>query len=154
MPLRVIDGIEELRSLVGEEVSQSEWFAVDQKLIDDFAAVSRDRQWIHTDPARAKTESPFGGAIAHGFLTLSLLSHLASQAVKVQGGFKMAINYGLNRVRFPAPVPAGSRIRARLRLQSLDELSGCIQLTWAATVEVEGASKPSLAAEWLVRYYQ
>lgn len=154
MPLRVIDGIEELRSLVGAEVSQSDWLLVDQKLIDDFAAVSRDRQWIHADPARAKAESPFGGAIAHGFLTLSLLSHLVSQAVKVRGDFKMAINYGLNRVRFPAPVPAGSRIRARLRLQSLEELSGCIQLTWAATVEVEGATKPALAAEWLVRYYQ
>jgi acyl dehydratase len=154
MPLRVIEGIEELRSLVGEEVSQSEWFAVDQRLIDDFAAVSRDHQWVHTDPERAKAESPFGGTIAHGFLTLSLLSHLVSQAVKVQGNFKMAINYGLNRVRFPAPVPVGSRIRARLRLQSLEELSGSIQLTWAATVEVEGAAKPSLAAEWIIRYYQ
>jgi acyl dehydratase len=154
MPRRVIHGIEELRSLVGQEVGQSDWLVVDQQLIDDFAAVSRDRQWIHTDPERAKTESPFGRTIAHGFLTLSLLSHLASQAVQVRGDFKMTINYGLNRVRFPAPVPVGSRIRARLKLASLEELSGCIQLTWAAAIEVEGAAKPSLVAEWVIRYYQ
>jgi acyl dehydratase len=154
MPVRVIEGIDELRPLVGQEVSQSDWFEVTQSLIDQFAEATRDRQWIHIDPKRAKSESPFGRTIAHGFLTLSLLSQLARQALDVRGDFKMAINYGLNRVRFPAPVPSGSRIRGRFTLQSLEDLSGTIQLTWAATVEVEGASKPSLVAEWVVRYYR
>lgn len=154
MPVRVIDGLEELRSLVGSEVGQSDWFEVTQSLIDQFAEATRDRQWIHVDPERAKSESPFGRTIAHGFLTLSLLSQLAKQALEVRGDFKMGINYGLNRVRFPAPVPSGSRIRGRFTLQSLEEISGALQLTWAATVEVEGASKPSLVAEWVVRYYR
>jgi acyl dehydratase len=154
MALRVIDGIEELRSLVGQEVGQSDWLEVTQPLIDDFAAASGDRQWIHVDPERAKRESPFGCTIAHGFLTLSLLSRLASQAVQVQGNFKMGINYGLNRVRFPAPVPVGSRIRARFTLQSIEALPDCAQVIWNAMVEVEGSPKPSLAAEWLVRYYR
>ncbi len=151
---RLISGIEELRSLVGQEVAQSDWLEVTQPLIDAFARTTGDRQWIHTDPERAKTESPFGRTIAHGFLTLSLLSRLASQALKVQGDFKMAINYGLNRVRFPAPVPVGSRIRGRFTLQSAEELAGCVHVVWAATVEVEGVAKPSVVAEWVIRYYR
>ena len=106
------------------------------------------------DPERAKTESPFGTTVAHGFLTLSLLSHLTSQAVKIEGNFKMGINYGLNRVRFPAPVPVGSRIRARLTLQAVEDLTDSLQVIWSAIVEVEGAQKPSVAAEWVVRYYR
>ncbi len=151
---RVVSSIEELRTLVGQEVAQSDWFEVTQPLIDAFAETTGDRQWIHTNPERAKTESPFGRTIAHGFLTLSLLSRLASQALKVQGDFKMAINYGLNRVRFPAPVPVGSRLRGRFTLQSVEELAGCVQVVWAATVEVEGATKPSVVAEWVIRYYR
>ena len=154
MPLRVIEGVEELRSLVGQEVGQSDWLEVSQALINAFAEATGDRQWIHVDPERVKKESPFGRTIAHGFLTLSLLSQLAKQALDVRGDFKMAINYGLNRVRFTAPVPAGSRIRGRFTLQSLEELSGCIQVIWGATVEVEGASKPSVIAEWVLRYYR
>jgi acyl dehydratase len=151
MPARVIDGIAELKGLVGQEVGVSDWFTVTQELIDSFADVSRDRNWIHLDADRARTESPYGTTVAHGFLTLSLLSHLHSQAVQVRGGFKTAINYGLNRVRFPAPVPSGSRIRSHHTLQAVEELGGAVQLTWADSVEVEGQQKPALVAEWLVR---
>ncbi len=153
MPRR-ISGIEELRTLAGQEVAQSDWIEITQPLIDAFAETTGDRQWIHTDAERAKTESPFGRTIAHGFLTLSLVSRLASQALKVQGDFKMAINYGLNRVRFPAPVPVGSRLRGRFTLQSVEELAGCVQVIWAVAVEVEGAAKPSVVAEWVIRYYR
>jgi acyl dehydratase len=154
MPPRVISSIEELKNLVGQEVGSSDWFQITQSRIDRFAEATEDRQWIHVDVERAQKESPFGTTIAHGFLTLSLISHLASQAVRVSGNFKMGINYGLNRVRFPAPVPAGSRIRARFSPQSVEDLPGGIQIIWNVTVEVEGAEKPSMVAEWLVRYYE
>src|SRR3982751_6030331 len=111
MPPRVIEGIEELKSLVGQEVGASDWFQVTQSRIKDFADATDDHQWIHLDSERAKTDSPFGTTIAHGFLTLSLLPHLAAQAYKVEGDFKMGINYGLNRLRFISPVPSGSRVR-------------------------------------------
>jgi acyl dehydratase len=150
---RVINGIEELRGLVGQEVAASEWFEVAQSRINSFADTTEDHQWIHVDAERARTESPFKNTIAHGFLTLSLISHLAKLALDVRGDFKMGINYGLNRVRFPSPVPAGSRIRARFALQSIEDISGGAQITWSVTVEVEGTPKPCLAAEWLVRYY-
>ena len=153
MAQRIISGIEELKNLVGQEISASEWFEVNQKHIDDFADATEDHQWIHVDPERAKTESPFGATIAHGFLTLSLLPYLAAQAVKVQGPFKMGINYGLNRLRFVSPVPVGSRIRARFTLQGVEEVPKGIQIIWSVTVESDGGSKPSLVAEWLVRYY-
>jgi acyl dehydratase len=151
--MRVIETIDALHSLVGQEVGQSDWLLIPQSLIDAFAAVTRDRQWIHVDPGRAGAEAPARTTIAHGFLTLSLLSYLAAQAFQVQGK-SMAINYGLNRVRFPAPVPAGSRIRAAFTLQSLSGFTGGVQAVWAARVEVEGASKPALAAEWILRYYR
>ncbi|HEY6332367.1 MAG TPA: MaoC family dehydratase [Blastocatellia bacterium] len=154
MPLRIINGIEGLKDLVGQEVSASDWCEVSQARIDGFAEITEDRQWIHIDVERAKTSSPFGATIAHGFLTLSLISHLASQAVKVEGDFKMGVNYGLNRLRFPSPVPAGSKVRARFALQSVEDIEGGIQITWNVTVEVEGAKKPSLVADWLVRYYR
>ena len=154
MPQRVIDGIEELKTLVGQEVSTSDWLDVPQSRISGFASATEDHQWIHEDVDRARTESPFGTTIAHGFLTLSLISHLASLAVKVQGDFKMGINYGLNKVRFTAPVPSGSRLRGRFTLQSVEDIQGGSQITWAVVGEVEGAQKPSLIAEWLVRYYK
>jgi acyl dehydratase len=154
MTLRVIEGVEELKHLVGQEVGISEWFTVTQSQIDDFARVTGDHQWIHTDAERAKADSPFGSTVAHGFLTLSLLSHLQGQAVHVRGDFKMAINYGLNRVRFTSPVPAGSRIRARSTLRCVEDISGGVQLTWAVTVDIEGSTKPALVAEWLGRLYR
>jgi len=152
MPI-IFDTIDALRPHVGREVATSDWLVVAQPRIDAFAEASEDRQWIHTDPARAAHESPFGATVAHGFLTLALLSHLFEQAIKI-GGVRMAVNYGLNRVRFPSPVPAGSRLRARFALQSLDAFAGGAQCAWAVTVECEGASKPCCVAEWLVRLYE
>jgi acyl dehydratase len=151
--MRVIEGIAELKSLVGQQVGISDWFTVTQEQINAFAEVTGDRQWIHVDAERARTESPFGTTIAHGFLTLALLSHLHGQAVQVRGDFKMAINYGLNRVRYPAPVPSGSRIRTQSTLQSIEDVPGGIQVVWLVTVEMEGSAKPALVAEWLIRFY-
>jgi acyl dehydratase len=153
MPLRVIEGIDELKSLVGQEVGASDWVEVTQQRINEFADATEDHQWIHVDAERAKTDSPFHSTIAHGFLTLSLLPHLAAQALKVQGDFKMGINYGLNRLRFVSPVPSGSRVRATFKLQSVEDVTGGIQITWSVTCETEGGQKPALVAEWLVRYY-
>jgi acyl dehydratase len=154
MPARRIERLEELASLVGQEVGVGDWFEVTQGLIDSFADLTRDRQWIHVDPARAQLESPYGTTIAHGFLTLALVSHLHGEAVQVRCGFSRAINYGLNRVRFPAAVPAGARIRAHSTLQSIQEVRDGVQLVWGLTIEVEGQEKPALAAEWLVRLYR
>ena len=151
--MRVIEGIAELKSLVGQQVGISDWFTVTQEQINAFAEVTGDRQWIHVDTERARTESPFGTTIAHGFLTLALLSQLHGQAVQVRGDFKMAINYGLNRVRYPAPVPSGSRIRTHSTLQSVEDVPGGIQVVWLVTVEMEGNTKPALVAEWLIRFY-
>jgi acyl dehydratase len=150
---RVIEGVEELRSLIGQEVGASERFEITQERINAFADATEDHQWIHIDTERVKTDSPFKATIAHGFLTLSLLPHLASEAFTVRGDFKMGINYGLNRLRFVSPVTVGSRVRARFTLQAVEDVKGGIQVTWAVTVEAEGAQKPSLVAEWLVRYY-
>ena len=154
MTTRIIASIEELKALTGQEVAASEWVEVTQSRINDFADATDDHQWIHIDVERAKTDTPFHTTIAHGFLTLSLLPHLAAQAFKVQGDFKMGINYGLNRLRFVSPVPAGSRVRARFTLQSVEDVTGGIQLTWSVTCETEGGQKPALVAEWLVRYYE
>jgi acyl dehydratase len=153
MPTRTINGIDELKTLVGEEIGTSDWFAVEQSRINAFADATEDHQWIHLDAERARAETPFGSTIAHGFLTLSLLPHLAAHAYRVQGEFKMGINYGLNRLRFVSPVPSGSRVRARFTLQSVEEVPGGSQLTLAVTVEIEGGQKPALVAVWLVRYY-
>jgi acyl dehydratase len=152
MPERIIDAVE-LRGLVGQEVGVSDWFPVTQERINAFAGVTEDRQWIHCDLARAGAESPYGTTIAHGFLTLSLLSHLLSQTVRINGPFRRVINYGLNRVRFPAAVPAGGRIRARCTLQAVEDVPGGIQVTWAVTMECEGQTKPVMVAESLSRLY-
>ncbi len=154
MPPRVIESLAELKGLIGLQVGLGDWFEVEQSLIDAFAEVTKDRQWIHLDVARAKAESPYGITIAHGFLTLSLLSYLHAQAVQVKGDFTRAINYGFNRVRFPAPVLAGSRIRVRSILQSVEEVADGVQVTWNIAVEIEGNAKPAVAAEWLARLYR
>jgi acyl dehydratase len=146
--------VEQLRSRIGQEAGSSDWIRIDQGMIDAFAEVTGDRQWIHIDPERAKTESRYGRSIAHGFLTLSLLSRLSREAVEVTGDFGMRVNYGLNRVRFPAPVPEGSRIRARFTVQSVEDVEGGYQIVWFVTVNVEGSEKPALVAEWLVRLYR
>src|SRR5438046_5344629 len=153
MPTRVIAGVAELKSLVGQEIGVSDWFVISQSLIDAFAGLTHDWQWIHCDPDRAKKDSPVGQTIAHGFLTMALLSHLKAQVAKIEGDFKMSLNYGFNRVRFPAPVPSGSGIRLHSTLQSVDDVPGGIQVCWAVTVEIAGQSKPALVAEWLGRLY-
>ena len=144
--------IRSLEQRVGQEVGVSPWVDISQERIDTFAKAIDDFQWIHVDANRAKS-SPFGTTIAHGFLTLSLLSHLSERTF----GFsdrKMGVNYGLNRVRFTSPVPSGSRVRARFTLQNFEKLAdGGIQVTWSVVIEREGADKPVLVAEWLGRHY-
>ena len=144
--------IRELESRVGQEVGVSPWVEITQERIDTFAKAINDFQWIHVDPARAK-QSPFGSTIAHGFLTLSLLSHLSEQTFSFTDR-RMGINYGLNRVRFTSPVPVGSRVRARFTVLKFEKIEGNgVQVTWTATIEIEGAKKPALVAEWLGRHY-
>ncbi len=143
--------VHDLASRVGQEVGVSEWYAVTQERIDLFAEATEDHQWIHVDRERAKG-GPFGGTIAHGFLTLSLLPHLAQTALSFAER-KMGVNYGLNRLRFTSPVPSGSRIRARFVVGKVEPIDGGVQITWNVTVEREGAERPCLVAEWLVRHY-
>lgn len=143
----------DLKGRVGEEIGVSDWIEVTQDRITRFAEATEDRQWIHVDPARAATESPFKTTIAHGFLTLSLVSVMLRNAIAITG-VRMAINYGSNRVRFVAPVPSGSKVRGRFVLAGAEDAGGSIQATWAITVEREGEQKPACVAEWLVRYYK
>ena len=144
--------VADLKGRVGEEIGVSDWIEVTQDRITRFAEATEDRQWIHVDPARAATESPFKTTIAHGFLTLSLVSVMLRNAIAITG-VRMAINYGSNRVRFVAPVPSGSKVRGRFVLAGAEDAGGSIQATWAITVEREGEQKPACVAEWLVRYY-
>lgn len=144
--------LSDLRANLGKEVAVSDWFPITQERINAFAEVGEDRQWIHIDPERARDQSLYGGAIAHGFLTLSLISHLRNESMRMEGAH-MSVNYGFNRLRFTAPVPAGSRIRARFALSGLEEFPGGVQTAWHVTVEREGGDKPVLVAEWLTRHY-
>ncbi len=141
---------DELPSLVGRELGVSGWVLVDQDRIGGFAEATEDRQWIHVDPERCARESPFGAPVAHGFLTLSLLPAMLESAIRIEG-MRMGLNYGLNKVRFPAPLPVGSRVRGRWILAAVVPIEGGVQLTWAVTVESEGGAKPVCAAEFLVR---
>jgi acyl dehydratase len=151
---RIINSVAELKSLLGQEVGVSEWFVVTQATIDAFAEATGDHQWIHCEPQRARAESPYGTTVAHGYLTLALVSQLNFQAVRVNGDFTRAINYGMNKVRFPNPVPAGARIRSRMTPQAVDEIPDGVQIAWLVTVEVEGQPKPALVAECLSRLYR
>jgi acyl dehydratase len=137
---------------VGIELAVSDWTELTQARIQQFADATGDHQWIHLDEARAAAESPFGTTIAHGFLTLSLAGVLLRRAMRI-GGVRMAVNYGVNRVRFVAPVPAGSRIRGRFSALSVEPAPGATQVTWSIVIEREGAEKPCCVAEWVVRYY-
>jgi acyl dehydratase len=144
----------ELRALIGQEIAVSDWVDVSQDRINQFAETTEDRQWIHIDAARAAADSPFKTTIAHGFLTLSLVSALARSAVSF-AGLRLAINYGLNRVRFVSPVPSGSRIRGRFSPLAVEDVAGGgVQVTWGITVERDGGGKPAGIVEWLVRYYR
>jgi acyl dehydratase len=153
MPPLVVSKPKSLKELVGREIGVTEWFRVTQERIALFAEATEDRQWIHLDQARAGEESPYGTTIAHGFLTLSLLSHFLKTAIQIQKGVRLAVNYGLNRVRFPAAVRADSRIRARVALLGLKELSDSVEATYSVTIESEQSEKPACVAEWIVRYY-
>ncbi len=140
-----------LGELIDRELAVSDWLDVTQARIDRFAEATEDRQWIHVDAARAE-QSPFKSTIAHGFLTLSLVSALGQKAMRIEG-LRMAINYGLNRVRFISPVPAGSRIRGRFVPIAVSAEDDSVQVTWRVTIEREHADKPCCVAEWIVRYY-
>jgi acyl dehydratase len=142
-----------LKEFVGKEIGVTEWFEITQERIDRFAHATEDKQWIHVDDARARRESPFGTTIAHGFLTLSLISHLTRGAIQFESGIQRAVNYGLNRVRFPEAVRVGSRIRARVGLLACEIFPEGIAATYSVTVELENSSKPCCVAEWIVRYY-
>jgi acyl dehydratase len=141
----------DLQARVGEEVGVSDWITVDQKRIDQFAEATGDHQWIHIDPERA-AKGPFGATIAHGFLTLSLLPEMSASAFAVLDT-RMGVNYGLDRVRFPAPVPSGSKLRGRFKLLKYEPLEGGAQITVEVTMEREGSSKPVCVAESLARRY-
>jgi acyl dehydratase len=147
-----ITDVTSLRARVGEEIAVSNWLAITQERIQQFADATGDDQWIHLDVERAARESPFETTIAHGFLTLSLVSVLLRDAIRI-GGLRLAVNCGLNRVRFTAPVPAGSRVRARIAPASVADIAGSTQVIWAVTIEREGGDKPCCVLEWIVRYY-
>jgi acyl dehydratase len=144
--------VSELRSRVGQEIAVGHWVEITQVRVNQFADATGDHQWIHVDVARAAAESPFKATIAHGFLTLSLVSSLLRDAIALTG-LRMAINYGLNRVRFVSPVPTGSRLRGRFTLAGVEDARDALQATWQIIVEREHGDKPCLVAEWLVRYY-
>ena len=154
--MRIFDSLSELEEVIGQEVSVSDWMAIEQPRVDLFADATDDHQWIHIDPERAK-RGPFGGPIAHGFLTLSLLPHLMAEAIEMKSTV-LGVNYGLNKVRFPAPVPVGSRVRGRFKLLSMEKLPPQMgfpgaQLVWEVTIEREGSDKPVCVAESVTRRY-
>ena len=158
MPPIEIENLDILKQCEGREFPPTEWFVVTQDRIQKFADATEDRQWIHLDAERALRESPFGGSIAHGFLTLSLLSYFLKQAIHIRSGIARSVNYGLNKVRFPSAVHAGSLVRARVTLLSAKESPDYVDAVFLVQVEsqsVEGqpSSKPCCVAEWLVRYY-
>jgi acyl dehydratase len=150
--MRVIASLEELKALVGQEVAVSDWAEITQERVDQFAHATGDQQWIHIDVERSAKESPFGGTVAHGFLTLSLLPMLMANAVSMPD-IKMAVNYGLNKVRFPSPVPVGSHLRAHMTLVTVEDIAGGAQVTWLVTIEREGSDKPVCVAESVSRRY-
>lgn len=152
MPI-VLETPHALKDLVGRQIPVTDWIIVSQEHIQQFAELTDDSQWIHLDGERAKRESPYGTTVAHGFLTLSMLSRFLRDAISIREGVRMSVNYGLNRVRFPAPVPAGARIRARFVLQATRELSDALEAIVNVTIEVEATEKPCCVAEWVLRYY-
>ena len=149
--MRTFARLAELAALEGQEIGASDWVAIDQARIDGFAQATGDAQWIHVDPVRAAA-GPFGATVAHGFLTLSLLPELMAAALAI-ADVRMGLNYGLDRVRFPSPVPVGSRLRAVCRLLRFEPIAGGAQLAVEVTVEREGSAKPACVAEWLIRHF-
>lgn len=154
MPPFEIENLNSLKSCEGREFPATDWFVVTEDRIQRFADATEDRQWIHLDPVRAARETHFGGTIAHGFLTLSLLGYFLRQAVQIRTGIKMTVNYGLNKVRFPAALRAGSPVRARVTLLSANESPEFIDAIYLIHVESQLEAKPCCVAEWLLRYYR
>jgi len=152
MPKRMIQNLEELKRMAGQEVGVSDWHPVTQEAINLFADATLDHQWIHVDPERAKRESPFGGPIAHGYYTLSLATYLLNNVMEVKEK-KMGVNYGLNKLRFTAPVPIPSKVRLRATLARIEEIRRGVEATFNLSFEVEGKENPSCIAEVIYRYY-
>jgi acyl dehydratase len=149
-----LESVRAMKDFVGREIAVTDWLTITQERINLFAEATEDRQWIHLDRERAEKESPFKTTIAHGFLTLSLVAHFMQQAIKVQGGLRLAVNYGLNRVRFTAPVRSGARIRARIVVLSFKEIAGdAVEVNYTVTIEAESSEKPCCVAESIVRYF-
>jgi acyl dehydratase len=148
-----VQGIAGLKEKVGQHLGYSEWVEITQEQVNLFAEATGDHQWIHVDPERAKKESPFGGPIAHGYLTLSLGPRLSPQILRVEG-VKMGVNYGCDKVRFPSPVPVGAKLRLGAELTGVTDIAGGAQVTMTFTFEVEGAPKPSCVADIIFRYYE
>jgi len=151
MAQTVFETLDDVRRAVGTTLGTSDWVAVTQEMVDRFADATGDHQWIHVDVERAAKESPFGGPIAHGYLTLSLTNLVLPQVVQVRGA-SLGVNYGTGKVRFPAPVPVGSRVRGTAELAACDEIAGGVQTTIVITMEVEGGSKPACVVESLSRW--
>ncbi len=154
----ILDFLAFLEAQIGQEIHVGPWLKIDQLRINQFAEVTGDQQWIHIDPERAEKESPYGSTIAHGYLTLSLLPYLTESNhpdffQKNYPEMKYRVNYGLNRVRFPAPVKAGAKIRARTTIQSAEEINGAVQICYLITIDIEGEAKPACIAEFLARLY-
>jgi acyl dehydratase len=153
MPPLLVKDVESLKEWISKEIGVSEWFPVWQERIAQFAEATEDRQWIHINTDRATKESPYGSTIAHGFLTLSLISHLTQEIFQFENRPRLVVNYGLNRVRFPAAVRADSRIRARVSLLGLKDVPETLEATFGVTVESDQSEKPVCIAEWILRYY-
>jgi len=153
MPPLVLENLYSLAGYVGREIGTTEWFSVTQDRIQQFAETTEDWQWIHLDRERAQRDSPYGTTITHGFLTLALLSHFLRRCIQIQSGVRMTVNYGLNRVRFPSPVPAGSRIRAHFTLRAFKDIAGAVEATFSVVIDRENSEKPCCVAEWVIRYY-
>ena len=152
MAQTTLDGVDGVLAAVGQHLGTSEWLEITQERVDRFAAATDDHQWIHVDVERARQESPFGGPVAHGYLTLSLVSSMVGRIIETTG-FRMGVNYGAEKIRFPAPVPVGARIRAAAVLEEATPVEGGIQLRLGVTMEIEGGTKPALAAQILFRRY-
>jgi acyl dehydratase len=152
MAQTTLDGIDGVLGAVGQHLGSSEWLEITQERVDQFADATNDHQWIHVDPERARRESPFGGPIAHGYLTLSLVTPLVGQIIDATG-FRMGVNYGAEKIRFPAPVPVGSRVRASATLDEATPFEGGVQMNLGITMEIEGQAKPAMVASILFRRY-
>jgi acyl dehydratase len=152
MAQTTVEGIEGVQGLVGQHLGHSDWVEITQEQVNQFADATGDHQWIHVDPGRAQKESPFGGPIAHGYLTLSLIPSLMPQIIEITG-FRMGVNYGTEKVRFPSPVPVGSRVRAGATLEAATPFDGGITMNLGVTMEIEGATKPAMVATVVYRRY-